>query len=63
MVIHSMHCHFMKLKDDAKNINYEKLQHIIDLRKKVMLAEQERLRGDKTLSIAEAKERLLRRLK
>ncbi|WP_159446681.1 hypothetical protein [Anaerovibrio lipolyticus] len=53
----------MKLKDDAKNINYEKLQHIIDLRKKVMLAEQERLRGDKTLSIAEAKERLLRRLK
>lgn len=41
---------------------YEKKEQILNLRAKVLQAEQERINGAKTLSVAEAREKLKERL-
>ncbi len=53
--------HFMPMEEDNDTTNSERQHEIIVLRKKVMTAEQYRIEGSETISIAEAKERLYRR--
>jgi hypothetical protein len=55
--------HFMPLEEDNETTNSEIQHEIIVLRKKVMTAEQYRIEGSETISIAEAKDRLYRRYK
>lgn len=54
---------FMPMEEDNDTTNSERKHEIIVLRKKVMTAEQYRIEGSETISIAEAKERLYRRYK
>lgn len=55
--------HFMPLEEDNETTNSEIQHEIIVLRKKVMTAEQYRIEGSETISIAEVKDRLYRRYK
>ncbi len=41
---------------------YEKREQLLELREKILQAEQERLNGEKTISIKEARERLKERI-
>lgn len=41
---------------------YEQREQLLQLRAKIFQAEEERIRGDKTLSVAEARERLQERI-
>ena len=43
--------------------DFEKRKEVLNMRKKVLQAEQERVRGEKTLSVSEARKLLRERMK